>query len=129
MSAKRRQKQCRGDPKKPPRLKQRYDDTVKKATLKDQLGLTNVMQVPGSTKIVINMGVGQATQQPSLLEGAVNDLTTISGQKPIVTKATRLGRRVASSARASRSAARSPSTAIDVGVPRPAHHRGDPPHP
>ena len=45
------------------------------------------MQVPTLEKIVINMGVGRATQQPSLLEGAVRDLTAISGQKPIITKA------------------------------------------
>ncbi|MFN8020978.1 MAG: 50S ribosomal protein L5 [Acidimicrobiales bacterium] len=69
-----------------PRLKQKYDAEVK-AALKDQLGLGNVMQVPKLEKIVINMGVGKATQQPSLLEGAVRDLTMISGQKPIITKA------------------------------------------
>ncbi|CAB4554528.1 MAG: 50S ribosomal protein L5 [Actinobacteria bacterium] len=69
-----------------PRLKQKYDAEVKGA-LKEQLGLANVMQVPKIEKIVINMGVGKATQQPSLLEGAVRDLTMISGQKPIVTKA------------------------------------------
>lgn len=68
-----------------PRLKQRYDAEVKQA-LMSQLGLANVMQVPTLDKIVINMGVGRATQQPSLLEGAVADLTLISGQKPIVTK-------------------------------------------
>jgi large subunit ribosomal protein L5 len=69
-----------------PRLKQKYDAEVKGA-LKEQLGLANVMQVPKIEKIVINMGVGKATQQPSLLEGAVRDLTMISGQKPVVTKA------------------------------------------
>ena len=69
-----------------PRLKQKYTDEIK-ASLQQQLGLTNVMQVPALTKIVINMGVGRATQQPSLLEGAVADLTLIAGQKPIVTKA------------------------------------------
>ena len=69
-----------------PRLKQRYNDTVR-AQLKDDLQLGNVMEVPRLEKIVINMGVGKATQQPSLLEGAVTDLTIISGQKPIVTKA------------------------------------------
>jgi large subunit ribosomal protein L5 len=69
-----------------PRLKQKYTDEIK-ANLQQQLGLTNVMQVPALTKIVINMGVGRATQQPSLLEGAVADLTLIAGQKPIVTKA------------------------------------------
>jgi large subunit ribosomal protein L5 len=71
-----------------PRLKQRYQDEVRDA-LKQQLGLANVMQVPRLEKIVVNMGVGRATQQPSLLEGAVNDLTTITGQKPLVTKATK----------------------------------------
>jgi len=69
-----------------PRLKQKYHAEVKGA-LKTDLGLANVMQVPKMEKIVINMGVGRATQQPSLLEGAVKDLTRISGQKPIVTKA------------------------------------------
>ena len=57
--------------------------------LKEQLGLANVMQVPRLEKIVVNMGVGRATQQPSLLEGAVTDLTIITGQKPIVTKASK----------------------------------------
>jgi large subunit ribosomal protein L5 len=69
-----------------PRLKQRYHDEIK-SRLQEQLGLRNVMQVPRLEKIVINMGVGRATQQPSLLEGAVADLTVIAGQKPIVTKA------------------------------------------
>lgn len=69
-----------------PRLKQRYNDTVRDQ-LKTDLQLENIMQVPRFEKIVINMGVGKATQQPSLLEGAVADLTLIAGQKPIVTKA------------------------------------------
>ena len=69
-----------------PRLKTRYDDEVR-AALKEQLGLDNVMQVPRLEKIVINMGVGAAVGQPSLLEGAVNDLTLIAGQKPIITRA------------------------------------------
>ncbi|MFZ4809961.1 MAG: 50S ribosomal protein L5 [Ilumatobacteraceae bacterium] len=69
-----------------PRLKQKYNDEVKAALL-EQLGLANVMQVPRFEKIVINMGVGKATQQPSLLEGAVRDLTAIAGQKPVITKA------------------------------------------
>jgi large subunit ribosomal protein L5 len=68
-----------------PRLKQKYHEQVKDA-LKRDLELGNVMQVPRIEKIVINMGVGRATQQPSLLEGAVRDLTRISGQKPIITK-------------------------------------------
>jgi|JI10StandDraft_1071094.scaffolds.fasta_scaffold214767_4 large subunit ribosomal protein L5 len=69
-----------------PRLKQKYQDEVR-AALKAELGLSNPMQVPKIEKIVINMGVGRATQQPSLLEGAVADLAKISGQKPIITKA------------------------------------------
>jgi large subunit ribosomal protein L5 len=69
-----------------PRLKQRYVETIK-GELQSTLGLANVMQVPALEKIVINMGVGKATQQPSLLEAAVADLTAIAGQKPIVTKA------------------------------------------
>jgi large subunit ribosomal protein L5 len=69
-----------------PRLKRRYDSEIR-TQLKDTLGLANIMQVPTIEKIVINMGVGRATQQASLLEGAVRDLTQISGQKPMVTKA------------------------------------------
>jgi large subunit ribosomal protein L5 len=68
-----------------PRLKAKYEAEVKQALL-TQLGLENAMQVPKLEKIVINMGVGKATQQPSLLDAAVADLTAISGQKPIVTK-------------------------------------------
>jgi large subunit ribosomal protein L5 len=69
-----------------PRLKARYHDTLR-SQLGDQLGLGNVMQVPRLEKVVVNMGVGAATGQASLLEGAVRDLTTITGQKPIVTRA------------------------------------------
>jgi large subunit ribosomal protein L5 len=73
-------------PAERPRLKVRYDAELL-ASLKDSLGCRNVMEVPRLEKIVINMGVGKATQQQSLLEGAVRDLQTITGQKPIVTKA------------------------------------------
>jgi large subunit ribosomal protein L5 len=69
-----------------PRLKERYD-TSTRGELKTQLGLSNIMEVPRLEKIVINMGVGKATQQPSLIEGAVKDLEVISGQKPVVTRA------------------------------------------
>jgi large subunit ribosomal protein L5 len=67
-------------------LKARYDESLR-ARLQDDLGLGNVMQVPRLNKVVINMGVGAATAQASLLEGAVRDLTTIAGQKPVVTRA------------------------------------------
>ena len=69
-----------------PRLRARYDDQIK-TQLKETLGLANPMEVPRLTKIVVNCGVGKATQQASLLEGAVTDLRIITGQKPLVTKA------------------------------------------
>jgi large subunit ribosomal protein L5 len=71
-----------------PRLKVRYDTEVR-ARLKDELGLRNIMEVPRLEKVVVNMGVGKATQQASLLEGALRDLEQISGQKAVVTKAKR----------------------------------------
>jgi large subunit ribosomal protein L5 len=70
----------------PPRLKSRYNNTIKAQLAKD-LGIENEMQIPKLEKIVINMGVGRATQQPSLLEKAVEELTVIAGQKPVVTRA------------------------------------------
>jgi large subunit ribosomal protein L5 len=69
-----------------PRLKERYLTEVRNS-LKEELGLGNVMEVPRLEKVVINMGVGRATQQASLIEGAQRDLETITGQKPIVTRA------------------------------------------
>jgi large subunit ribosomal protein L5 len=69
-----------------PRLRRRYDEEVR-AALKESLGLANVMEVPTLTKIVLNCGVGRATQQQSLLDGAVRDLQAITGQRPVVTKA------------------------------------------
>jgi large subunit ribosomal protein L5 len=69
-----------------PRLKVRYNETLR-SQLRESLGLANVMQVPRLEKIVINMGVGAAVGQASLLEGAVKDLTVITGQKPLVTRA------------------------------------------
>ncbi|HET9058922.1 MAG TPA: 50S ribosomal protein L5 [Acidimicrobiales bacterium] len=67
-------------------MRTRYNDEIRKSLQRD-LGFDNPMLVPRMEKIVINMGVGRAVGQPSLLEGAVRDLTLISGQKPIVTKA------------------------------------------
>jgi large subunit ribosomal protein L5 len=69
-----------------PRLKVRYD-TVLRTQLQERLGMANIMMVPRMEKIVVNMGVGRATQQQSLLDGAVRDLTIITGQKPLITKA------------------------------------------
>ena len=69
-----------------PRLKERYS-TELVPQLRDELGLGNVMEVPRLEKIVLNCGVGEATQQSSLLDGAVADLTVITGQKPTVRRA------------------------------------------
>jgi large subunit ribosomal protein L5 len=70
----------------PPRLKQRYREEIA-GKLRDEFGYANVMQIPGLTKIVVNMGVGDAARDSKLIEGAIRDLATITGQKPAVTKA------------------------------------------
>jgi len=69
-----------------PRLKQRYNDELRDR-LQAELGLSNVMQVPTFEKIVVNIGVGEATSQAKLLEGALEDLAIISGQRPVITRA------------------------------------------
>ena len=69
-----------------PRLKARYRAELEQR-LKDELGLGNIMQVPRPVKVVVNMGVGEAVREGRLLDGAVRDLTQITGQKPLVTKA------------------------------------------
>jgi large subunit ribosomal protein L5 len=69
-----------------PRLKQRYHDEIASA-LQKEFSIGNVMQIPGLVKIVVNMGVGEAARDSKLIDGAVRDLATITGQKPIVTRA------------------------------------------
>lgn len=69
-----------------PRLRTRYDDEIR-AQLKDTLELDNIMLVPKIEKIVLNMGVGDAVGQAKLLEGALSDMETIAGQKPVITRA------------------------------------------
>ena len=69
-----------------PRLKTRYREEILPA-LRSEFDIANVMQVPGLTKIVVNMGVGEAARDSKLIEGAIRDLTAITGQKPAVTKA------------------------------------------
>ncbi|MFY9208805.1 MAG: 50S ribosomal protein L5 [Candidatus Nanopelagicales bacterium] len=69
-----------------PRLKARYREEII-PELQKEFGFGNIMQVPGLTKIVVNMGVGEAARDSKLIEGAVRDLTEITGQKPQVTKA------------------------------------------
>ena len=67
------------------RLKAKYKSDIAPA-LKTQFGYSNVMQIPNLTKIVVNMGVGDAARDSKLIEGAIRDLATITGQKPQVTK-------------------------------------------
>ena len=69
-----------------PRLKQKYKAEITK-TLTEEHGYTNVHQVPGLVKIVVNMGVGEAARDGKIIDGAIADLTKITGQKPQVTKA------------------------------------------
>lgn len=69
-----------------PRLKTKYRTEITK-TLTEQHGYTNVHQVPGLVKIVVNMGVGEAARDGKIIDGAIADLTKITGQKPQVTKA------------------------------------------
>ena len=67
-------------------LREKYNKELR-ASLKEELGLNNIMAVPKVTKVVINMGVGEAANDKKHLESALENLTVISGQKPIVTKA------------------------------------------
>ena len=69
-----------------PRLKTRYRAEIKPALL-EEFSYGNAMQIPGVVKVVVNMGVGDAAKDSKLIEGAVRDLTAITGQKPVVTKA------------------------------------------
>ena len=69
-----------------PRLKQRYRDEIV-GSLREEFGYANVMQVPAVTKVVVNMGVGDAARDSKLIEGAIRDLQSITGQRPAVTKA------------------------------------------
>lgn len=69
-----------------PRLKERYKSEIA-AQLEKEFNFANKMQIPTLSKIVVNMGVGEAAKDSKLIEGAIRDLTTITGQRPLVTKA------------------------------------------
>jgi large subunit ribosomal protein L5 len=71
-----------------PRLRQRYREEIR-AGLQEQFGYANVMQIPGVVKVVVNMGVGDAARDAKLIDGALRDLATITGQKPLVRRATK----------------------------------------
>jgi large subunit ribosomal protein L5 len=76
------------EPRALPRLKQRYRDEIKSA-LTEQFSYGNPMQVPGVVKVVVNMGVGEAAKDSKLIDGALRDLTAITGQKPQLRRATK----------------------------------------
>lgn len=84
--------ESKSDKKKPagngyvPRLKERYRDEVRKK-LQEELGLKNIMEVPKPVKVVVNMGVGEAPRDAKIMDGAVKDLTIITGQRPAVRRA------------------------------------------
>jgi len=69
-----------------PRLKKKYREQIVPA-LQEEFKYANVMQIPGLTKIVVNMGVGEAARDSKIIDGAVRDLTVITGQKPTITRA------------------------------------------
>ena len=69
-----------------PRLKKRYREEIRDS-LQSQFGYQNVMQIPGVVKVVVNMGVGEAARDAKLINGAVNDLSLITGQKPEIRRA------------------------------------------
>ena len=69
-----------------PRLKKKYRDEIRDA-LNAEFTYANVMQIPGLVKVVVNMGVGEAARDSKVIDGAIRDLTAITGQKPQVTKA------------------------------------------
>jgi large subunit ribosomal protein L5 len=75
-----------GQPAPPPRLKERYRAEIAPA-LREEFSYSNVMQIPGLSKIAVNMGVGEAARDAKLIEGAVRDLSLITGQKPAVARA------------------------------------------
>src|SRR3990172_8511070 len=72
----------------PPRLKERYGEEVAPALMKE-FGYQNVMQVPRLQKIVVNIGLGEALQNPKALDSAASDIAAITGQKPVITRARR----------------------------------------
>ena len=97
-----------------PRLKQRYREEIRDSLFKE-FGYANVMQIPGVVKVVVNMGVGDAARDAKLINGAVNDLSLITGQKPEIRQAPASRSRSSSCARACRSARASRCAATGCG--------------
>jgi len=106
-----------------PRLKQKYKTEITAQLAKD-FGFTNVHQVPGLVKIVVNTGVGEAARDGKIIDGAVKDLTAITGQKPQVTAA-----RKSIAQFKLREGPRHPSWRPSLGVPRPPALARASPHP
>jgi len=103
-----------------PRLKERYRSEIREA-LQEEFGYGNVMQIPTVQKVVVNMGIGEAARDAKLINGAVNDLALITGQRPEIRRARmsiaqfKLREGMAVGARGDTAGG------PDVGVPRPAH--------
>lgn len=96
-----------------PRLKTRYRDEIKNK-LNDEFSYENVMEIPGVVKVVVNMGVGDAARDSKLINGAVEDLTLITGQKPQLRRA-RSPSRTSSCVKACQSAYALPCAATVCG--------------
>ena len=101
-----------------PRLQQRYREEIVPA-LREEFTIGNVMQTLSLVKIVVNMGVGEAARDSKLIEGAVRDLATITGQKPVVTRAHQIHRAVQAAGGHDDRGPRHPAGSEDVGVRRP----------
>ena len=111
-----------------PRLKQVYREDIV-AKLQEEFNYSNPMQVPGLTKVVVNMGVGDAARDSKLIEGAINDLTLITGQKPVVTRAKKSIAQFKLREGQPYRCTRDHAWRTDVGIRRPCHHSGSSAYP
>jgi hypothetical protein len=111
-----------GLPVPPPRLHGHYVKVVR-ARLAQQFGLKNPHEIPTIEKITVNVGMGEAIKQPKVLDAIVDELATITGQKPLRTRAKK------SIANYGQREGQEIGVAVTLGVPRPVHLDGDPPHP
>ena len=102
-----------------PRMQQRYRDEII-PVLQEQFSYANPMLLPKPTKVVVNMGVGDAARDSKIIDGALRDLTAITGQKPALAQGPRLDRPVQASRGHADRLLRDASWRPDVGVPRPA---------
>ncbi|BCW49343.1 hypothetical protein StoSoilB13_16850 [Arthrobacter sp. StoSoilB13] len=111
-----------------PRLKTKYAETIKKS-LQDEFSYANVNQVPRLVKVVVNMGVGDAAKDSKLIDGAVRDLTLITGQKPQVTKGPQVDRTVQAARRHADRCTRNSAWRPHVGIRGPSGIAGSAAYP